>query len=98
VLVDGPFDETGVHRQVISTKRLSLTDLKIAIPRCAKEKRIVDAWAAEKVSETWAATSWAKRLAAKKHRASLSDFDRFKVMIAKKQKAKLVSEKLATLA
>mmetsp|Transcript_108153 Transcript_108153/g.161794 ORF Transcript_108153/g.161794 Transcript_108153/m.161794 type:complete len:134 (+) Transcript_108153:16-417(+) len=98
VLIDGPFDETGVHRQVISCKRLSLTDIKVQIPRCAKEKRIVDAWKADKVTETWEASSWAKRLSAKKRRASLSDFDRFKVMIAKKQKAKLVAEKLSTLA
>lgn len=98
MLVDGPFDKTGIHRQVISTKRLSLTDIKVTIPRCAKEKRINDAWDSEKVTEAWEATSWAKKIAAKKRRANLSDFDRFKVMIAKKQKAKLVSEKLATLA
>ena len=98
MLIDGPFDKTGVHRQVISCKRLSLTDIKINIPRCSKEKRITAAWDEENVEETWAASSWAKKLATKKRRASLSDFDRFKVMIAKKQKAKLVSEKLATLA
>lgn len=98
MLIDGPFDKTGVHRQVISTKRLSLTDIKVAIPRCSKEKRINDAWESEKVTETWEASSWAKKIASKKRRANLSDFDRFKVMIAKKQKAKAVSEKLATLA
>lgn len=42
----------------------------------------------------WQATAWAKKLAAKKTRAAAGDFDRFKVMIAKKQRAKIVAEKM----
>jgi large subunit ribosomal protein L14e len=48
--------------------------------------------------DKWSATSWAKKLEAKKRRSNLGDFDRFKVMIAKKQKSKIVADKLATLA
>ncbi len=44
---------------------------------------------------TWNATSRAKKIAVKNKRASLSDFDRFKVMVAKKQKAKAVAQVLA---
>lgn len=44
----------------------------------------------------WQATAWAKKLDAKKNRANAGDFDRFKVMIAKKQKAKIVAEKLGS--
>lgn len=47
--------------------------------------------------ESWNATAWAKKVDKKAKRASLTDFDRFKVMIAKKQKSKLVADKLATL-
>ena len=47
--------------------------------------------------ESWNKTAWAKKLANKKTRKSLSDFDRFKVMIAKKQKSKIIAEKLAAL-
>jgi large subunit ribosomal protein L14e len=36
-------------------------------------------------------------MATKKVRANLSDFDRFKVMIAKKQKSKIIAEKVAEL-
>ena len=39
----------------------------------------------------------AKKLAAKKKRANLSDFDRFKVMVAKKQKAEIIAKKMAEL-
>lgn len=49
------------------------------------------------ILEKWESSAWAKRLAAKKLRGNLSDFDRFKVMIAKKQKSKIVADKLAEL-
>ncbi len=42
----------------------------------------------------WNESSWAKKLASKAKRANLGDFDRFKVMVAKKQKAKAIAEKL----
>jgi len=45
----------------------------------------------------WQETAWAKKIDAKSKRAALGDFDRFKVMIAKKQKAKIVAEKLQSL-
>jgi large subunit ribosomal protein L14e len=45
----------------------------------------------------WGETAWAKKLEAKKRRAALGDFDRFKVMVAKKQKSKAVAEKLQSL-
>ena len=45
----------------------------------------------------WEKTSWAKKLAAKKRKASLTDFERFKVMVARKQKAKMVAEKMASM-
>ncbi len=46
VLVDGPQSITGVHRQVISLKRLSLTDVVVdKLPRGATQKNIKAAWA-----------------------------------------------------
>lgn len=42
----------------------------------------------------WGETSWAKKLESKKKRANLTDFERFKVATAKKQKAKLIAAKL----
>ena len=45
----------------------------------------------------WEATAWAKKIAAKKRRASLTDFERFKVQVAKKQKSVIVSKKVAEL-
>jgi large subunit ribosomal protein L14e len=96
-LVDGPQSVTGVHRQVISLKCLSLTDIVVKIPRNATQKKIVAAWKEQDILGKWQKTAWAKKLESKKRRASLTDFDRFKLMIAKKQKSKIIADKLATM-
>ena len=45
VLIDGPQSITGIHRQVIGLKRLSLTDIVVEkLPRCATQKNIIKAW------------------------------------------------------
>jgi hypothetical protein len=45
VLIDGPQSITGIHRQLMSVKRLSLTDIVVAkLPRNATQKNIVKAW------------------------------------------------------
>jgi large subunit ribosomal protein L14e len=96
-MVDGPEEITGAARQVISYKRIALTDLTVKVQRSARAKTLVKAWEAGETLAAWEKSSWAKKLAAKKKRASLGDFDRFKVMIAKKQKAAIIAKKLAEL-
>lgn len=78
MLVDGP--TTGVERQVVSLQRLSLTALKVSLPRSARTKTVRKVVEAASINDKWAKTGAAKSLAAKKIRANLSDFDRFKVM------------------
>ena len=96
-LIDGPEEITGVTRQVIPYTRIGLTDLTVKIQRNARQKALKKGWSEGEVLAKWEASSWAKKLAAKKKRASLSDFDRFKVMVAKKQKAEIIAKKLATM-
>merc|ERR1711907_754825 len=91
-LVYGP--TSGVSRQVIGYKRLSLTDIKIDIGRGAKAKVVDAAWGAADVDSKWAATSWGKKLAARKAKASANDFDRFKGMVAHKKKMVAIRKKL----
>merc|ERR1711871_1506596 len=76
-MIDGPVPKTGVARQVIPFKRLALTDIVIKVPKSARQKTLVKAWDAKKVAR-------------KKVRASLTDFQRFQLMVARKQKAALV--------
>ena len=92
VLIDGPQKVTQVHRQPILLKRLSLTDLVVEkLPRNSTQKNLLKGWETQGIKAKWDATAWAKKLDSKKKRAALSDFDRFKVMVAKKEISKAVT-------
>merc|ERR1711959_370031 len=94
-LVYGP--TSGVARQVIGYKRLSLTDIKIDIGRGAKAKTVDAVYAKENVDTQWANTAWGKKLAARKAKASANDFDRFKGMVSHKKKMVAIRKKLKYL-
>ena len=94
-LIDGP--TTGVARQSINFKRLSLTKLKVSVPHSAKAKALKKVLAKEGTVAKWNASAWAKNLEKRKQRASNSDFDRFKLMILKKRKRTILSREVAKL-
>ncbi|CAM9519576.1 unnamed protein product [Ascophyllum nodosum] len=94
-LVDGP--DTGVPRQMIPFKRLALTDFTLPIQRNARAGTISKAAKAEDLMAKWEASSWAKKKARKAKRARMTDFDRFKVMVARKEKSKIIAEKVKAL-
>merc|ERR1711972_1236240 len=94
VVVDGPESLTGVRRHMMPIKRLSLTDLKSAIPRGAREKTLKLALDKDNTLGKWEATSWAKKLKAKEARTNMTDFDRFKLMVAKKKRSAVVKKAL----
>ena len=97
-LIDGPEEITGVARQVIPFARIALTDLTVQVGRNARQKSLLKAWKEGDTLATWEKSSWAKKLAARKKRANLNDFDRFKVMVARKQKAQIIAEKMKSMA
>merc|ERR1711972_42797 len=90
VVVDGPGCVTGVRRHMMPVRRLSLTDFKAKVSRGVREKGLKAALAADEVLKKWSETAWAKKLAAKATRASMSDFDRFKLMVARKKRSREV--------
>mmetsp|Transcript_97951 Transcript_97951/g.219213 ORF Transcript_97951/g.219213 Transcript_97951/m.219213 type:complete len:134 (+) Transcript_97951:68-469(+) len=94
VIVDGPTSVTGVNRHMLPVKRLSLTDLKAKIPRGAREKTLKAALDKDAVMGKWAESSWGKKLKAKEARANMNDFDRFKLMVAKKKRSQAVKKAL----
>ncbi|GJV98632.1 60S ribosomal protein L14-2 [Tanacetum coccineum] len=49
------------------------------------------------VKNKWENSSWGRKLIVQKKRASLNDFDRFKIMLAKIKKAGVVRQELAKL-
>ena len=76
-------------------KRLSLTDFVVEkLSHGANIRNIEKQWKEQDIKTKWDESTWAKKIKAKETRASLSDFDRFKVMIAKKQKSMIIKEKL----
>ena len=83
-LIDGPLALTGVSRQVINFKRLSLTDLKVKTGLNAGHKALVAAWTKADTLNKWNASSWGQRLAKRAGKATATDFDRFSAMVAKK--------------
>mmetsp|Transcript_8416 Transcript_8416/g.14450 ORF Transcript_8416/g.14450 Transcript_8416/m.14450 type:complete len:135 (+) Transcript_8416:82-486(+) len=96
VIVDGPEAATGVRRHMMPVKRLSLTDFKVTIPRGAREKTLKLAMEKEDILGKWGQTSWGKKLEAKKAKAAMTDFDRFKLMVAKKKRSKVIKAALKT--
>lgn len=81
VLVDGP----GVARQAISFKRATLTDITINIPRTIGTPALKAAIEKQDLVGRWKKTAWAQKIAKRDARAQLTDFDRFKLMVARKQ-------------
>ncbi|TYI56566.1 hypothetical protein E1A91_D11G219700v1 [Gossypium mustelinum] len=61
-------DALDMVRGQMNFKRLTLTDITIDIPH---------------VKNKWESSSWGRKLIVQKRRASLNDFDRFKLMLAK---------------
>lgn len=96
-LVDGPHTHTGVQRQTIPFKRLSITPLKIKISRSIQSKKLGKAFVDQKIGEKWEKLPWAKKLKRKEIRDNLSDFDRFKVMLLKKRKARILKKEFTLL-
>jgi hypothetical protein len=65
-------------------KRLSITSIKVNIRPGALIATLLKAYEAATVKKQWAESSWAKGIGKHAAKAKLSDFDRFKVMVARK--------------
>ncbi|KAK3016852.1 hypothetical protein RJ639_005973, partial [Escallonia herrerae] len=92
-LVDAP----DMVRCQMNFKRLTLTDITIKIKRIPKKKTLIEAMEAADVKNKWENSSWGRKLIVQKRRAALTDFDRFKLMLAKIKRAGLVRQELAQL-
>ncbi|KAG7208161.1 hypothetical protein KM043_016510 [Ampulex compressa] len=90
VLVDGP--ATGVPRAEMRLNELHLTKFRLRFPYTSSTRTVRKAWEAADVNALWKDTMWAKKVEAKKKRAALSDFDRFKL-----RKARQIRNKLRTV-
>jgi len=89
-LISGP--TSGVPRQALNFKRMSLTNFRVKINRGSRNKVVSNALAKDKTLEKWEKTTIGKKIASQAKRQNLSDFDRFKVMILKKRRNRVIQE------
>jgi large subunit ribosomal protein L14e len=76
VFIDLPVSEAA--RQLISVKRLKLTDILVPFPRGAAPDVVAQALADADALKKWSATKWAEHLTTAQAKANLTDFQRFK--------------------
>eukprot|EP00045_Choanoeca_perplexa_P019709 m.3355 g.3355 ORF g.3355 m.3355 type:complete len:135 (+) comp5123_c0_seq1:31-435(+) len=95
VLVDGPC--SGVGRKPLNYKHLSLTDFKIDIIYGQRTAGIRKAYEAADINGAWEKTAWAKKLAQRKKRASLTDFERFVVKVNKQKRNRAINKEVNIL-
>jgi large subunit ribosomal protein L14e len=92
-LIDSP----DMLRKQYNFKRLSLTDLKIDIPRLAKKKVLKAALDESKAFENFAKSSWGQKLAKQTARKNMTDFDRHTAMVAKVKRSAQVRKEFNKL-
>ncbi|OWB49332.1 hypothetical protein B5S27_g872 [[Candida] boidinii] len=90
-VIDGP----AIPRQSIALGRVVLTPLVLALPRGARTGIVHKKWAAAGIDAKWSQTAWAKKIAQRETRSKLSDFERFQVMVLKKQRNYAVKKAIA---
>merc|ERR1719231_761095 len=86
--VDGP--TSGVARKTIPYSQIALTDFTVEIERGCSSADLKAALESADIDGQFAATAWGKKLANKKKRAALTDFERYKVMVARQKRAKII--------
>ncbi|EER10356.1 60S ribosomal protein L14, putative [Perkinsus marinus ATCC 50983] len=86
VVVDGPKNVTGVARQQIPIRWLALSDFVVPNTfRGAHGPTVAKGLKEGEVLAKFNATRFARRRVARKNKLALTDFERFKVMVAKKR-------------
>jgi len=96
-LVDGPEAITGVKRQTIPLRNLSLTSIHIPIGRACRPSILTKHLKDEKVLEQWNNSNWARKAARHHKRTQLTDFERFKLMVLKKKRSRIIGKEFAKL-
>ncbi len=84
-IIDGP--TTGVPRQAFPYRHLTLTSLSVPkLPRSAGSGTVKKCVEEAGVVAKWESSAWARKRVAAEKRRTLSDFERFQVMIHKKSR------------
>ena len=82
-------------RQVISVKRIKLTDFSVKFEKGATVEAVAAAVKAEGVVAKFAETNWGKKLQAQKNKVAMNDFTRFKHQKKAAMREELIKAELA---
>jgi len=82
---------------VISLRRLALTSIVVDLEgeKSPSKETLAAALKAADVEGKWAASAWGKKIARQQARKNLTDFDRYKVMVARVKRSALIKKALA---
>ena len=84
-IIDGP--TTGVPRQAFPYRHLTLTSLAVPkLPRSAGSGTVKKYVEEAGIIAKWESSAWAKKRSGAEKRRTLSDFERFQVMVHKKSR------------
>ncbi|OMJ91371.1 hypothetical protein SteCoe_6050 [Stentor coeruleus] len=95
-LVDGP--STGVARQQMPFSRISLTEIVLPVKRNQKSSNVAKIFDSHEVVKKWNASTAGKHIEHSLRRANLTDFERFKLMVAQKKKSLALKKELKKVA
>jgi len=88
VLVENP-EEKGMWRHVQSVKNIEPSSFAVKVHANAATKDVKAALAAKKTLEKWGKTGKAKQIASKKAFANSTEFERYQLRAAKRQRANI---------
>ncbi|XP_050098454.1 60S ribosomal protein L14, partial [Anopheles aquasalis] len=89
VLIDGP--TSGVPRQQYPVNHLHLTKFRVRFPYTAKTRTVRLALEKSSIKEKFDETIWKERAVAKYKRFHMTDFDRFKLRLARTERNRVVT-------
>lgn len=84
-----------VPRQALRYRDCTLTPIVLSkLTRGARQATLMKVWKEADPESKWNASAWAKKIDKAQKRETLNDFDRFNVMILKKQKRRSLGKAL----
>lgn len=69
--------------------------MSFSLPRGSRTATVAKKFEAAGVESKWSSSTWAKKIAQRERRRALTDFERFQVLVLRKQKRFAVKEAAA---
>mgnify|MGYP002062413961 CR=1 FL=1 len=90
VLIDGTGSKQGLRRQVANLRDIEITPLHQVVQFNSGSKAVAEATKKSGVDAKWHESAWAKKIAVRAARKTMTDFERFQLRRIKRQRNALV--------